>query len=526
MEVTRQGALAPDVASVPERFESQTLSTEAAVDRRLVWLMVVAATVVGAALRLPFVDHQNLWFDEIYTRSIVGEPSLSGVWNHLQATESSPPLYYVLAWLWGGRSAFSMHILSVFTLVAAIPVSYFAFRRMVGELGALATAAIVAVSPVLVWYSLDARAYGLLVLTGLLSVWGFACLLERESPRRYLAWAAASIACVWTHYFGVFLVGAEVVILLAVRPAMRGRTVVWSVVIAVCLTPLVPLASHQQNADGRSAWIGAIPLTKRLEQTVREFAMGQYPPLMWLELAGIAVASAGLAVGVVMAARSGARPRALLAVAALAVAPPLMLALSGIDDRWLYRNLLFLVPLVGALAAPALIRLRGVPLAAYVVLALITSIWINTDWRYERPDWSRAVARIDALDPAAGVIALTQQGASPVLCSNISSTPGFAPSADVCGNEPVAQTYLGRPPVSRTILARRAWVVIEPYVGDHRRSYVPGPFPTAIQNGLRGFTLLRSTSSRGFRLLLFGADRALPIIPAKLPGAAVFAPPP
>jgi uncharacterized membrane protein len=40
----------------------------------------------------------------------------------------------------------------------------------------LATASILAVSPMLVWYSTDARSYGLFVLSALLSVWAASAL--------------------------------------------------------------------------------------------------------------------------------------------------------------------------------------------------------------------------------------------------------------------------------------------------------------------------------------------------------------
>ena len=471
-----------------------------AVDQRVVWLVLVSATVVAAALRLPFLGHQSLWFDEIYTRRIVGEPSLLGVWNRVQATESTPPLYYVLAWLLGGRSAVSMRLIPTCALILAVPVSYLAFRRFVGEWAALATAAIVAVSPELVEYSMDARAYGLLVLTGLLSVWGFSCVLERNSRSRYLAWATAATACVWTHYFGFFLVAAEVSVLLTIRSAARRATAGWSVLIAACLAPLLPLVLRQ-NGDERAAFISGLPLMNRLTQTVREFAMGANVPRTWLEAAGLAVASVALASGVVLAARSESRSRTLLALAGLAFVVPLAVAALGIEDRFYARNLVFVVPLVAALAAPALLRLRGVPLALYLALAALTSLWLATNWRYEQTDWRGALARTRAIDPTAGTIAVTQFG------------------------EPVAQTYLGRAPTTTSVLARRAWVVIEPYRATHHRALGPAPVPTAISTGLPGFRPLEELIVHGFRLILIGTGRPLPIVPDKLPGTAVFAPP-
>src|SRR2546421_5806402 len=93
-----------------------------AVDGRVL-LVVGLLTVVAAALRLPFLDHQSFWFDEIYTRQVVGEPTVVAVWDHIKATESTPPLYYVLTWLLGGRSEAMLRLLPALALTAAVPVA-------------------------------------------------------------------------------------------------------------------------------------------------------------------------------------------------------------------------------------------------------------------------------------------------------------------------------------------------------------------------------------------------------------------
>lgn len=177
-----------------------------------------------------------------------------------------------------------------------------------------------------------------------------------------------------------------------------------------------------------------------------------------------------------------------------------MIAVLGIEERFYDRNLVFVLPLVAALAAPALLRLRAVPLALYLALAVLASVWVAGNWRYEQADWRDALARTQAIDPGAAVIAVT-----PV-------------------SEPVAQTYLRRGSTATTFPARRAWVVVEPYRAAHQRALGPAPVPGVITAGLSGFTPQRSLIVDGFRLILMGARSPSPIVPAKLPGAAVFGP--
>ncbi|MFL5829176.1 MAG: glycosyltransferase family 39 protein [Solirubrobacteraceae bacterium] len=472
------------------------------VDQRVVWIALVGLTLLAAAVRLPFLGHQSLWLDEIITRDIIREPSLTGVWNHVRATESTPPLFYVLEWLAGARSPVAMRLIPASALIAAVPVAYLAFRRLIGEWAAVAAAAVVAVTPALVEYSLDARAYGLLVLTGLLSVWGFGCLLERPSARRYGAWAVASAACVWSHYFGFFLVAGEAIVLFAALPRSRRSTLAWSLVIAALVAPLLPLVLHQ-SGDERAEFITGIPLGTRLTSTVRQFAMGANIPRTWLEGAGLALAISGLAAGVVIAIRSGSRSRWLLALLAIAFALPFALAVLRIEDRFYDRNVLFLLPLVAALAAPGLMRLRGVPLAAYLALAVVTSVWVATNWRYEQADWRTAVERMKAVDRSAAAVVVPRSQLSLV----------------------VASSYLGGPAKVTTTVARRAWIVVEPYRAAHRRALGPAPLPSTIDAVTAGFRTMRTIFVHGFRLVLVTAIRPTPINPARARGTAVFGPP-
>lgn len=95
-----------------------------------------------------------------------------------------------------------------------------------------------------------------------------------------------------------------------------------------------------------------------------------------------------------LALRSNSRgARALLALATITVGAPLLLALLGIEDRFYARNVILVTPLAATLAAPLMLRLRAVPLAAYLALALLTSVWVATNWRYEQVDWRDALAR-------------------------------------------------------------------------------------------------------------------------------------
>jgi 4-amino-4-deoxy-L-arabinose transferase-like glycosyltransferase len=481
---------ANDLEALARRSSSAGVQNQA--ERRTVWLVLVVATVVAAALRFPFLDRQSLWFDEIFTRQILSEPSVSGLWHHIQATESTPPLYYLLGWLMHARSAMAMRAISAVALTAAVPVGYLAFRRFVGWRPALATAAVLAVNPMLVAYATDARSYGLLVFTALLSVWTFSVLIENPSRQRFALWVAASAGCVWTHYFGIFILVAEVAILLLAHPRTRAATAVWAGVLGVCLIPLAWLAASQAG-DDRAEFIARIPLTTRASEAVRQFASGANAPRTWLEVAGVAIFCLSVGMGVALSFHLHRSSRNLLALAVVGFGVPLSMAALGLGDRFYSRNAIAVLPLAAALAARPMLRMRGALLTIYILLATVTSVWVATDWRYEQVDWRTALIRSRVLDPHATVIAVTRMGGS------------------------VVQTYLARKPTTSDVPARRAWIIVEPLRAAGERFLSPAPAPNLV-----GFTTLRSFVVESFRLVLVGADRPRWIVPRTLAGASVF----
>jgi len=479
-------------------------------NHRLAVALLALATAAAAALRLPFLGTQSLWFDETYTVHVVRAGSLGELWHRIGASESTPPLFYLLTWGWthatGSYGAAAVRTVSALALIASVPVAYLALRRLCGTSAALAAAALVAVSPLLGFYALDARAYGLLVLTALLSVWALgAVLCDGATPKRLALWALAAAATIWTHWFAGFLVLAEVVALLWLRPRARRGTLLASGGVLLALLPLVHLL-REQTSDGRAEFIARSRLVARFEQFVRQFAAGQNVPRTWLEAAILALGVGALLVGTFVVARRAAAPRpepgrdgarALLALAVVGLAVPLVLGATELYDRFNVRNVLFLWPLVAALTAPALLRLRGVLLAALLALGVATSLWTQSAWPYGNTDWRDAIARVEARAPTLPVVAVGRLGI------------------------PVAALYLHRAPAGAPLATRRAWVVVEPARSPGHRGLQPIDAPLVDQL-LAAFPQHRETRIHAFRVIELSAPAPVVLDPTQLPEAALF----
>ena len=444
---------------------------------------------MGAALRFPFLAHQSLWVDETFTRDIVLLPHISDVWSAVKATESTPPLFYWLEWLvghgLGSSSAAALRLISAIAGTLTVPVGFFAFRRFGGRV-ALAVAWLCAVSPVLVWYSLDARSYALFILLGLVNFWALLRALERPGTLPCAAWAVTAVLAIWTHYFAVFFVAGEILFVVLARTGeVRRRILGWSVPIALGALPLIALVSGQ-SGDSRRAFIESKTLKGQLEQTVRQFGMGPNVPSAILEGAGIALLALALVAGVVMLARRRDRTALLVGLVILVtVLPPLLLTASGIDKIFYTRNVLVVWPLVAALAAFGLLRGRGVPLAVYVALSIATVLAIQADWRYQNVDWATAGGQLRA-----------RIGNEPALVY-----PGL--------DSRVAATYLRRSPSPGPITAQRLAVIVEPARTDRRELEALPQYPgTPVP---RFAPTQNLALPHGFRLILYEAPAPQPV---------------
>jgi mannosyltransferase len=371
-------------------------------------LLLGALIVVAAGLRFGTLDVQSFWFDESITAGLV-KLNLADMVSAIPHSESTPPLYYVLAWAWTkvfGHGEVGLRSLSALFGTALVPVAYRAGTHLLSRRAGLFAAALVAFNPLLVWYSQEARAYALLVLLCGLSFMFFASFLREQRAASLGWWALCSALALLTHYFALFVVVPEGIWLVA---ASRVRRHAFLATGAVVLTGLavLPLALDQRS-HGRTGSINAIPFSHRATDLVKQYVAGFRPPA-----AAIAVpAGLLLLVGLfLLVTRADARERHAATVAGgigvAAIAVPLVLALGG-QDYFITKNLLgaalpiTLVPAVGfsVRRAPRL-GLAAACAACLASLAIVVAV--NTDTNLQRDDWRGAA---EGLGPAHGARAI------------------------------------------------------------------------------------------------------------------------
>ena len=355
--------------------------------------------MLAAVLRFSTVGLQSYWSDEAVTVALV-RMDFRDMLGLIPESESTPPLYYAVAWLWAwtfGSDEIALRSLSALVGTAAAPLTAAAARVLVSRRTAVVAAALVAVNPLLIWYSQEARAYSMLVALVAASLLAFARAREAPTGPRLAGWASTAVLAGTTHYFAAFVIVPQAVFLLATR-----RRVAVGAVGAVTLgaLALLPLALAQRGT-GSAEWIARSAFDARLATSAKQLLVGRSGPF---DRPLAALAAIAIATSVVLLVRSSdKRARRGAAVAAgiglVALALPVALTAVRLDYVIAQNVLAALVPLIVAVATGFAVGTpRPVALAALVSLCVISLALVAAvavDPSYQRADW-RGAARATA----------------------------------------------------------------------------------------------------------------------------------
>lgn len=385
------------------------------------WLALGALVLLAALLRIPTLGQQSIWFDEAATWQLTQLP-FGDMLSALPDRESNPPLFYVLEWLTTrvvGDSEFGLRLVSAIAGLLLVPVAFALGRRIGGDRAGIATAALIAVNPLLVWFSQEARSYELVALLSAASLLLFLRAHDDERPRWLAWWAVLSALALCSHYFACFVLAPQLVWLLWRHPRRRAVLAAIGVLVLVALALLPMLLAQRDNPYD----IAGASIATRLAQIPKQFLLGYRGPLAATSVVlGSALTASALWL-LLRHAEQRARERALLvgAIGLCGLALPLAGAVVG-ADYLNARNLIpALVPLAAALGTGfATLEPRrgwrvGAALATLLcLLSVAIVVAVAVDKQFQRPDWkglARALGDSDedravVISPANGEVAL------------------------------------------------------------------------------------------------------------------------
>ncbi len=204
-----------------------------------------------------FADEMSTYWIITAHRAGAGLPALHGLGGVIalvghvypggDTAEITPPLYFMAAWLTTqlGHSPELVRAPSILAGIASIPMMYLLGLRVVDRAAGIVAAALTALSPFMIFYSSEARAYSLMMFLLLLSTLAMLLALDTRRTRWWVLYAVASAGAVYSHYTSVFVLAAQALWLLWAHPDARKPAIMANVGALVLFAPWIPGAINE-----------------------------------------------------------------------------------------------------------------------------------------------------------------------------------------------------------------------------------------------------------------------------------------
>ncbi len=400
------------------------------------WLLLLII-LLSFALRVYHLDTQSIWYDEGLSIQLAEQNPAQTI--ALSATTDHPPLHTLLLGAWirvAGESDFVVRYLSVFCGVLVVILAYTLGRHYDERVG-LISAGLIAIAPLAVYYSQETRGYMLLTALILIGTIAALRLLNGDRRRRnWLAYVAAMVLALYTHYFAAFAwaainVGAVAGLVLNSHPgplperkgvSTQSRSlersgqhdgrfqlfafwIIAQLIILVCFLPWLPNALAQAGSNA-TYFPGRVTWDTVFKDTWRAFSVGEWGDGSLVGWLWLALSAFGVGAGLIINRNARKKSMVILALSLLIIPLLLMSGLAWLKPKFAPRYLLPSLPAfitLASLGVTALIdgirtRYRywasiGVALSLALPLASLGSLQqLYTDPSLARPD-VRSVAR-------------------------------------------------------------------------------------------------------------------------------------
>jgi uncharacterized membrane protein len=273
----------PNSASMPDPPRAAPL---AARPLMALWLLAAAAIVVGVFFRFYHVDQKPIWDDEVITwmhflgvseREMVGaapnfrhvsdlrealhpttarRPVSDVVTVMLAEDPQHPPIYYVIAHGWVslfGDSVWAVRTLSAVIGLLEIPCMYWLCIELFESSAAgLIGAALIALTPIDVLYSHEAREYSLWLVCILVLSTLFTRAFRSTSLREWGVYCLGLTFSLYVFPLTAFVAGAHVIVGLCAHTSTRNRlnSIAAIAVAFILFTPwLLVILTHLSEID-------------------------------------------------------------------------------------------------------------------------------------------------------------------------------------------------------------------------------------------------------------------------------------
>jgi 4-amino-4-deoxy-L-arabinose transferase-like glycosyltransferase len=308
---------------------------------------VAGLTLLAAALHLFGQSQRPLWLDEACTYWTVHRAGALDLIRGV-GTDGTPPLHFLIVSAVTAAFGFDEIVLRLPSLIAGIclvPAVFVVARGFGGWRTGVIAAALTAMSPLVDYYSVEARSYAILQLETVAAIHAASRAFDAPGEARWWALLSAILALqLWTNSYAVFLLPVPVLVAIltaapSARTAIAARAAGASALAFLLWIPWLVQAVTTLGA-GVADWIRpfwiATPPWAAIPRSLEVFGFGgAYPPYLGYLAQAPAARGLSLALGL-----------GLLLVAA--IAPRARSPRSGGGRGTLLLFAFLFVPLVGA----------------------------------------------------------------------------------------------------------------------------------------------------------------------------------
>ncbi len=286
------------------------------------------AVVILSSLLIKIINEHSLpyWLDEGYT-AWFANLSFHDIWFWLPEIEAHPPVYYSLVRLWGIVEADETGIwhrsLSIFISLLLIATTYVATRKVARYLqiddarATLFNSILICFSPVIVWYSIEARPYILLFFAYSLTVLGLISILsdgEDDTLRGWVVFTFGAVLTNWSHHLGGIFSAVLFLSLFAHWTVERKfekrfflKILFCTIIVLAVSAPLIVQILKQLLYWQESSWVAEPTLTSFVQIMRRIFGFGYADKYMDVAFGGYSVVwAARIGLGILVSLVSGA----------------------------------------------------------------------------------------------------------------------------------------------------------------------------------------------------------------------------
>ena len=188
------------------------------------WFAVAGLTAIGLGIRVWAATQESIFLDEVSLRWLASGRSFGSMVDQVRQLENTPILGFGLAWLAAkiGSAPEWVRLPSVIAGTLTIPVTAALARRAVGHWTGIAAAAFVVCSPLLNFFSVEARPYALACFFATTAALVLLRACDEDSPRwGWPAWTLLAALAMLSHYTVVFALAAQVIWAIAFRSKAR-----------------------------------------------------------------------------------------------------------------------------------------------------------------------------------------------------------------------------------------------------------------------------------------------------------------